>query len=115
MPSFTRSELVGQAAGPVSAGDSVDVGVEFDALPEAAGAVVVTVTVGVADWRPEDAQLVAAATQANAAAATASRPALGKGAPGNTGVPFMRAAPHAPLSHYDDRAATLVSLRTPVN
>jgi hypothetical protein len=50
--------------------------VELDALPGAAGAVVVTVMVGAADWLPVDAQPAAAATQANAAAAMASRPTL---------------------------------------
>ena len=82
----------------VTAGDDVDVGVEFDALPGAAGAVVVTVMVGVArPSLPEDAQPAAAATQANAAAATASRPTLNcLTPPGDTGVPFMCAAPHAP-------------------
>jgi len=55
----------------------VDAGVEFDALPEAAGAVVtVTVAVGAADWLLEDAQPAVVAMQANAAAATASRPTL---------------------------------------
>jgi len=50
--------------------------VELDVLPEAAGAVVVTVAVavGVVDWLPDDAQPAAVTTQANAAAATASRP-----------------------------------------
>jgi hypothetical protein len=63
---------------PVTAGDSEDAGVGLDALPETAGAVVVTVAVivGAADWLLEDEQPAAAATQANAAAATASRPAL---------------------------------------
>ena len=57
--------------------DGVDAGVEFDALPGAAGAVVtVTVVVGAADWLLEDAQPDAVAIQANAAAATASRPNL---------------------------------------
>ena len=52
----------------------MDVGPEFDALAEAAGAVVVTVTVGVADELPDDEQPATAATQANATAATVSRP-----------------------------------------
>ena len=49
---------------------------ELDVLPEAAGAVVVTVAVavGVVDWLPDDAQPAAVTTQANAVAATASRP-----------------------------------------
>jgi hypothetical protein len=59
-PSFTRSELVGQDGAPVAE----DRGVEFEALPGAAGAVVVTVVVvvGVADWLPEDAQPATVAT-----------------------------------------------------
>jgi hypothetical protein len=90
--------------------DGVDVGVEFDVLPGAAGAVVtVTVVVGAADWLLEDAQPDAVAIQANATAVTASRPNLKcPTPPGNTGVPFMRAAPHTPLSHYGDNVATLV-------
>ena len=40
---------------------------EFDALAEAAGAVVVTVTVGVAEGLLEDAQPATVATQTNAA------------------------------------------------
>jgi hypothetical protein len=51
----------------------VDAGPELDALAGAAGAVVVTVTVGAADELPDDEQPATAATQANAAAATASR------------------------------------------
>jgi len=83
--------------------------VELGVLPEAAGAVVVTVAVavGVVDWLPEDAQPAAVATQANAAAATVSRPDTESPglesrfleypaweclAPGNTAVPFIRSA-----------------------
>jgi hypothetical protein len=67
-----------QANAPVTVGDGEDAGVELDALLGAAGAVVVTVAVvaGAAGWLLEDEQPATAATQANAAAATASRPAL---------------------------------------
>ncbi len=50
---------------------------EFDALPEAAGAVVtVTVVAGAAGRLLEDAPPAVVALQTNAAAATASRPTL---------------------------------------
>jgi hypothetical protein len=54
----------------------VDAGVEFDALPEAAGAVVVTVAVvgGVAGWLPDDAHPARVTPQISAATAKASRP-----------------------------------------
>jgi len=54
----------------------VDAGVEFDALPGAAGAVVVTVAVagGVAGWLLDDAHPPTAAPQISAATAKASRP-----------------------------------------
>jgi hypothetical protein len=92
---------------------------------------VVTVTVGVADGLPEDAQPAAVTTQANAATATAQRPALecpipespvpeypvlgclavGNSAPGTTRVPFVCAAPHAPFRNYDGNTATQVGSR----
>jgi hypothetical protein len=97
---------------------------------------VVTVTVGVADGLLEDAQPAAVPTHASAATATASRPDLespglespdlespflespgleipfleylGRGtlAPGNTGVPFVCAALHAPSG-----CAQMITLR----
>jgi hypothetical protein len=131
-PCFTCRELVGQTGGPAACGDAP--GDDDPPLDEAgADAVTVTVLAGAAGWLLDDAQPAASATQASAAAAKANRPApespasespapespvpeypvpgklvLENPARENTAVPFMRAAPHAPLSNYDDKAGTPV-------
>jgi hypothetical protein len=72
----------------------------------------------------DDEQPAAAATQISAAAATPIRPVAERPAAAcpiqkstvpeylaldHIGVPFIRAAPHAPFSCYDDNAGTVVA------
>jgi len=86
----------------------------LDAAPEAdAVGLAADVEPDDADWLPDDAHPATITPQISAATTKASLPdpvlgypalgcsVLGNGAPGTTGVPFMCAAPHAPLSHYD--------------
>jgi hypothetical protein len=93
--------------------------------PGVVGLVVTGVVVGVLD----DEQAATAATQISAAVARPARPVAERSvaacpvaacpilkstvpeylALDNTGVPFMRAAPHAPFSNYPDIAGTVVA------
>ena len=100
----------------------------LDADPEAPGAVGLAADVELPepDGLADDAHPARAAAPMSAAAATASRPdpenpglespfpeypALESLARGDTAVPFMRAAPHAPFSQYDGNAGTPVAPR----
>ena len=103
---MTVSELVGHAGAPARAGE--DVATAGVLLPlEAAGAdgvaVTVVVVAGAAGWLADDEQPATARQMSAAAEAAPENTALG-----NTGVPFVNAAPCAPSSNYDDRAGPLV-------
>jgi hypothetical protein len=107
----------------------------LDPAPEAGAAELADVEPGEFGWLADDAHPAAATAQMSAAATKASQPdpespnldspfmeypgrgtralgipAQGNRAPGNTAVPFMCVAPHAPFGHYDDSSARLVVL-----